>query len=106
MSIYWIVLFIACVTEIAWAISLKLLQQNFNLFWISVSGILTVLNMALLSFSMRGIPVGTAYAVWTGLGAVGVVTIGIVQFGDALTLTRLTFLSLIIIGVIGLKLIS
>lgn len=106
MSIYWIILFIACLTEIAWALSLKMIQEQFGIGWISVAGVLTVLNMVLLSFSMRGIPVGTAYAVWTGLGAVGIVTLGILLFGDAVTLPRLVFLALIIIGVIGLKLVS
>lgn len=106
MSIYWIVLFIACITEIAWAVSLKLIQENFNYWIVAASVFLTVLNMVLLSFSMRGIPVGTAYAVWTGLGAVGLVIVGIIFFGDAATLPRLAFVSLIIIGVVGLKLVS
>ena len=106
MSIYWIVLFIACLTEIAWAVSLKLIQENFNYWIVAASAFLTVLNMVLLSFSMRGIPVGTAYAVWTGLGAVGLVIVGITFFGDPATLPRLAFVSLIIIGVVGLKLVS
>ncbi|SRR5690606_12867043 len=106
MSIYWLVLFIACAFEVAWAITLKLIQTHFNVWTISVAGTLTVLNMVLLSFAMRGIPVGTAYAIWTGLGAVGVAIVGIVYFGDAVTLARLAFLGIIIIGVIGLKLVS
>lgn len=106
MSVYWIVLLIACAVEIAWAISLKLLQQHFNAWMVSLSAVLTVLNMALLSFAMRGIPVGTAYAVWTGLGAAGIAIIGILFFGDALTLPRLVFLGVIIVGVAGLKLVS
>jgi quaternary ammonium compound-resistance protein SugE len=106
MSTYWLVLFIACVFEIAWAITLKLLQTNLTPGFIALATFLTVANMGLLSYAMRGIPVGTAYAVWTGLGAVGVVTVGIFFFGDAVTGPRLAFLSCIIIGVIGLKLVS
>lgn len=106
MSIYWLVLFIAVGVEIAWAITLKLLQANLTPGFIALATFLTVANVGLLSFAMRGIPVGTAYAIWTGLGAVGIATIGIVFFGDAATPLRLAFLSLIIIGVIGLKLVS
>ena len=72
MNPYWWVLLAAVVVEIAWAMSLKWIQMQPGVASISTSLVLTALNMLALSFAMRGIPVGTAYAVWTGLGAVGI----------------------------------
>lgn len=106
MSIYWLVLFLACGTETAWAISLKLIQTHFSVWVVALTDVLTVVNMVMLSFAMRGIPVGKAYAIWIGLGGAGVAAIGVIFFGDAVTAARLGFLSLIIIGVVGLKLVS
>lgn len=68
MSLYWLVLFLACGTEIAWAIGLKLIQTHFSVWVVALAGVLTVVSMIMVSFAMRGIPVGTAYAIWTGLG--------------------------------------
>lgn len=103
MSIYWIVLFVAVVVEIAWALSMKWVQVSPGWLSIGSAGVLTVINMTLLSYAMRGIPVGTAYAVWTGLGAVGVTFFGVLLFHDPSTGLRFVFTGLIIIGVIGLK---
>lgn len=104
MSVYWVVLSIAVVTEVMWALSLKAVQQNPGAFTIGSCLVLTALNVGLLSFALRGIPVGTAYAVWTGLGAVGVVVAGIMLHQDPLTVRRIAFMALIVCGVIGLKL--
>ncbi len=104
MSIYWMVLFIAVGVEIAWALSLKLIYMHASPWPIAACAVLTVINVLLLSYAMRGIPVGTAYAVWTGLGAVGIAICGMIWFGDAFTYPRLAFMGLIIIGVVGLKL--
>ena len=103
MSIYWVVLLLAVLVEVAWALSMKWVQLAPG--WLSMGtvGVLTVLNMAMLSYAMRGIPVGTAYAVWTGLGAVGVTIFGILWFDDPASWARFAFVSLIIIGVVGLK---
>ncbi|XZG71183.1 DMT family transporter [Chitinibacteraceae bacterium HSL-7] len=106
MSQYWLVLAVAVVTEIIWALSLKYVQSNPHWWVIAGSVGLSFLNMALLSFAMRGIPAGTAYAIWTGLGAVGVCIGGIIWFGDPLGAARVAFLSLIVVGVIGLKAVS
>lgn len=106
MNVYWIVLFIACAVEIAWAISMKLMQQYPSVPMVLGVVTLTVLNMVLLSYAMRGIPVGTAYAIWTGLGAVGVTLLGVVLFGDPVTTARVGFLAVIIVGVVGLKAVS
>ena len=103
MTIHWLILFVAVFTEIAWALSLKAIQVNASVWTMGTSGVLTVLNMVLLSFAMRGIPVGTAYGIWTGLGAVGITVAGVMLYGDPMTTKRLAFLSLIIIGVVGLK---
>lgn len=106
MSIYWIVLFVAVFVEIAWALSLKFIQTHPGPWPITAAVVLTVLNMVLLSWAMRGLPVGTAYAVWTGLGAVGIALLGILWFGDPATPARLAFIAVIVAGVAGLKLTS
>ena len=100
MNPYWWVLLAAVVVEIAWAMSLKWIQMQPGVASISTSLVLTALNMLALSFAMRG----TAYAVWTGLGAVGITLLGVVFFQDPLGTARLGFLALIIVGVVGLKL--
>lgn len=103
MSVYWIVLLFAVLTEIAWALSLKLIHGEAPLWPIIACIVLTVVNVLLLSYAMRGIPVGTAYAVWTGLGAVGIAICGMLWFGDPFTLQRIAFMAMVVIGVVGLK---
>lgn len=104
MNLYWVVLLLAVVVEIAWAMSLKWIQVQPGVVSIGASLVLTALNMLMLSYAMKGIPVGTAYAVWTGLGAVGITVLGILFFKDPGSLSRLAFLGLVVIGVAGLKL--
>ena len=106
MNLYWVVLLLAVIVEIAWAMSLKWIQINPGVLSIGSSLVLTGLNMLMLSYAMRGIPVGTAYAIWTGLGAVGITLLGIVFFKDPANASRLSFMALIVVGVIGLKLTS
>ncbi|MET3116117.1 quaternary ammonium compound-resistance protein SugE [Undibacterium sp. GrIS 1.8] len=99
----WFILFVAGLLEVVWAIGLKY-TDNFSRLWPSVG---TVTAMAasvwLLSLAMKTLPVGTAYAVWTGIGAVGTVIMGIILFGDAATVTRLMCMGLIVAGIAGLK---
>jgi len=99
----WILLIIAGLFECGWAIGLKY-AQGFTVFWPSL---LTVIAMAisfwLLSIAMKTIPIGTAYAVWTGIGAVGVALLGITLFGESSNPLRLICLLLIILGIVGLK---
>ncbi|MFZ6843839.1 quaternary ammonium compound efflux SMR transporter SugE [Undibacterium sp. RuTC16W] len=99
----WLILFIAGLLEVVWAIGLKY-TDNFSRLWPSIG---TVAAMAasvwLLSIAMKTLPVGTAYAVWTGIGAVGTVILGIILFGDPATATRLICMGLIIAGIAGLK---
>ena len=71
MNLYWVVLLLAVIVEIAWAMSLKWIQVQPGVASIGTSLVLTALNMLMLSYAMKGIPVGTAYAVWTGLGQWG-----------------------------------
>ncbi|MDX1802818.1 MAG: multidrug efflux SMR transporter [Alcanivorax sp.] len=106
MNLYWWVLLAAVLVEIAWAMSLKWIQTSPGVPSIGTSLVLTALNMLMLSYAMRGIPVGTAYAVWTGLGAVGITVLGMVFFQDPVNALRIAFMALIVIGVVGLKLTS
>ncbi|MEJ7686012.1 MAG: quaternary ammonium compound efflux SMR transporter SugE [Variovorax sp.] len=102
----WIVLFFAGLLEIGWAIGLKY-TEGFTRLWPSIGTALSmVLSVVLLGWAMRTLPVGTAYAVWTGIGAVGTVTLGIVLFHEPATLARLACVGLIVAGILGLKLTS
>ena len=102
----WLILFIAGLFEIAWAIGLKY-TEGFTRLWPSVGTVAAMLmSVALLGLAMRTLPVGTAYAVWTGIGAVGTVILGIVLFAEPATAARLFCLGLILAGILGLKLTS
>jgi quaternary ammonium compound-resistance protein SugE len=99
----WIQLLVAAVFEIGWAIGLKY-SQGFTRFWPSVFTIAAMLaSFTLLALAVRTIPVGTGYAVWTGIGAVGTALLGIVLFSEPVTVLRIVCLILIVSGVIGLK---
>ncbi len=100
----WVVLVIAGLFEIGWAIGLKH-TEGFTRPWPTVGTVLAMLvSVALLGLAMRTLPVGTAYAVWTGIGAVGTVVLGIVLFGEPATAARLACVGLILAGIVGLKL--
>ena len=99
----WLILFIAGLFETAWAIGMKY-SHGFTRFWPSVFTLVSILiSMGLLAFSLKELPVGTAYAVWTGIGAVGTAILGIFLFGESKELIRLFFIFLIIIGIAGLR---
>lgn len=100
----WVVLIVAGIFETGWAIGLKY-TDNFTRLWPSVgTGICMVISVVLLGFAMQTLPVGTAYAVWTGIGAAGTVALGIVLFSEPATFARLACVGLIICGIVGLKL--
>jgi quaternary ammonium compound-resistance protein SugE len=102
----WFILFIAGIFETAWAIGMKY-SNGFTKLWPSIFTIICILiSMGLLSLSLKWLPVGTAYAVWTGIGAVGTAILGIVLFGESKEFIRLFFIFLIILGLIGLKVYS
>jgi len=99
----WIILFFAGLFEVGWAVGLKYTDG----FSKPLPTILTVAAMAislgLLGLAMKELPLGTAYAIWTGVGAVGTVIAGIILFGESMALVRLVSVALIITGLIGLK---
>ena len=101
-----ILLFVAGLFEIGWAIGLKY-THGFTRLWPSVGTALSMLvSVVLLGLAMRDLPVGTAYAVWTGIGAVGTVILGIALFNDPANAARLVCVGLIVAGILGLKLTS
>jgi len=100
----WIVLFVAGLFEIGWAIGLKY-TEGFSRLWPSVAtAVSMVISVVLLGWSIRTVPVGTAYAVWTGIGAAGTVLLGVLLFHEPASLARFGCIALIIGGVLGLKL--
>jgi quaternary ammonium compound-resistance protein SugE len=102
----WLILGIAIFTEICWALSLKW-AATLGSWQASVVPIaMSFLNMGLLALAMRDIPAGTAYAIWTGLGAVGVIIGGMILFGDRVNLVQAGFMVMIVIGVMGTKLFA
>ncbi len=102
----WIILLIAGAFEIGWAIGLKY-TDGFTRFWPSVAtAIGMILSFVLLGQALKSIPIGTAYAVWTGIGAVGTALIGMFCFGESREVLRLVCIGLIVAGVVGLKLVA
>ncbi len=102
----WVILFCAGLFEIIWAVGLKY-TDGFTRLWPSVTTIAAMLvSFALLSFALKTLPLGTAYAIWTGIGAIGTVTVGILLFGEAASAPRLLCVLLIVTGIVGLKLVS
>ena len=100
----WILLLVAGALEIVWAIGIKY-TDGFTKLWPSVLTIATATaSFFLLAQAVKALPVGTSYAVWAGIGAVGVAIVGILAFNESVHGSRLLFLSLIIIGIVGLKL--
>ena len=100
----WAILFVAGLFETIWAIGLKY-THGFSKLWPSVFTLTAMaISVFLLAHAMKSLPVGTAYAVWTGIGAVGAVVLGIALFHEPVTLARLGCVALIVSGLIGLKL--
>lgn len=103
---YWIILVIAGLFEIAWAVGLKY-TDGFSKIVPSIFTIASmIISMGLLAYAVKHIPVGTAYAVWTGIGAVGTAILGITLFNESKELLRIFFIFLIVIGIVGLKIFS
>jgi quaternary ammonium compound-resistance protein SugE len=102
----WAILFAAGLLEVGWAIGLKYTEG----FTRPLASVLTLAAMAgsilLLGLALKTLPIGTAYAVWTGIGAVGTAILGIALFGEPATLARLACIGLIVAGIVGLKLAS
>ena len=102
----WIYLFFAGLCEVVWALGLKQ-TDGFTKLWPSVITVaFMIISFQLLAMALKTLPVGTAYAVWTGIGAAGVAIIGVVFMGESAELGRLASLALIVLGVVGLKFFS
>ena len=100
----WVILFIAGLLEIGWAVGLKY-ADGFTRLWPSVATVVSLIgSMGLLAVALRTLPLGTAYAVWTGIGTVGTAVLGIVLFREPATAMRLTCIALIVAGIVGLRL--
>lgn len=100
----WIILFIAGLLEVVWAVGLKYTHGFSRLTPSVITVTAMIVSMALLARAMKSLPVGTAYAVWTGIGAVGAAITGIVLLGESASPMRLASLALIVLGIVGLKL--
>ncbi len=102
----WVVLFFAGLCEIGWAVGLKY-AEGFSRLWPSVAtGVAMLASVVLLGWSLKTLPLGTAYAVWTGIGAVGTAILGMLLFGESREAARLACIALIVAGIVGLKLVT
>lgn len=102
----WVYLFFAGLFEIGWAIGLKYSESFTRPVPTLVTVVCLIMSMLLLALAVRTLPMGTAYAIWTGIGAVGAVAAGILLFHEPATVARLFFAALIVAGIVGLKLAS
>lgn len=103
----WILLIIAGLFEIGWPLGFKLasMHSRYFIWFIGLSILSMGLSGYFLYLAQKSIPIGTAYVIWTGIGAIGTVLLGILFFHDSANIFRLLFLSLILIGIVGLKLV-
>ena len=100
----WLILIVAGLFEVTWAIGLKY-TEGFTRIWPTIGTVLAMLlSVGLLGLAMKSLPVGTAYGVWVGVGAVGTVILGIILLGEPANAARLVSVALIIAGIVGLKL--
>ena len=99
----WVILFVAGLFEIGWAVGLKYTDGFTRPLPTLLTAISLVVSMALLGLAVRTLPLGTAYAVWTGIGTIGTVALGIYLFDEPATTLRLLCISLIVVGIVGLR---
>jgi quaternary ammonium compound-resistance protein SugE len=102
----WIILFVAGLLEVGWAVGMKYTHGFTRPLPTVLTIVCVVLSMGLLGLAVRTLPLGTAYAIWTGIGTVGTVFLGILLFGEQATPARLLCIGLIVAGIIGLKLVT
>ena len=100
----WVYLFFAGLFEIGWAVGLKYTEGFTKLIPTALTALSMILSLGLLGLALRSLPLGTAYAIWTGIGAVGTVVLGILLFNEPAQIARLACVGLIIAGIVGLKL--
>ena len=102
----WLLLIVAGLCEVVWAVGLKY-AMGFTRFWPSVIVVVAmVASIGMLAWAARTLPIGTAYAVWVGIGAVGVALYGIIALGEPATVARIGFISLLVVAIVGLKWVS
>jgi quaternary ammonium compound-resistance protein SugE len=102
----WLILFIAGLCEIGWAVGLKYTEGFSRLGPSAATVVAMIASVVLLGWSLKVLPLGTAYAVWTGIGAVGTAILGIFLFGESKEVARLVSIGLIVAGIVGLKLLT
>lgn len=105
-NLAWILLLFAGLLEIVWSVSMKASHGFTKHHYTAITLVAAWLSFWLLGLALRQLPVGTAYAVWTGIGAVGAAVLGIVIFGESLTFARVGCIALIVCGILGLKVLS
>jgi quaternary ammonium compound-resistance protein SugE len=102
----WVTLFVAGLFEVGWAIGLKY-TEGFTKLWPTVLTVLSmIVSLWLLGLALKTLPVGTAYAIWTGVGTVGTAILGMILFGESTAALRLACIALIVAGILGLKLVT
>ncbi|MCU7650206.1 quaternary ammonium compound efflux SMR transporter SugE [Pseudomonas piscis] len=99
----WIILFFAGLFEVGWAVGLKYTDGFSRPLPTALTILAMAISLGLLGLAVKELPLGTAYAIWTGVGAVGTVIAGIILFGESMALVRLASVALIILGLVGLK---
>jgi len=106
ISMAWFVLFAAGLFEVGWAVGLKY-TDGFTRLWPSLATIASmIISLGLLGIALRSLPLGTAYAIWTGVGTIGTVILGVMLFGESAAIIRLACIGLIVAGIVGLKLVT
>lgn len=100
----WVILFFAGLFEVCWAVGLKYTEGFTRPLPTTLTIAAMLVSLGLLGLAMKDLPLGTAYAIWTGIGAIGTVVAGIVLFGESMALVRLLSVALILCGLVGLKL--
>ena len=102
----WIILLLAGLTEVGWAVGLKYTEGFTRLVPSALTVACMVVSLGLLGLALKTLPLGTAYAVWTGIGTIGTALLGITLFGESASALRLACIGLIVAGIVGLKLVS
>lgn len=106
VAMAWVILFVAGLFEIGWAVGLKYTEGFARPIPTALTAVSLIASMALLGWAVRTLPLGTAYAVWTGIGAVGTAALGVLLFHEPATAARLVCIGLIVAGIVGLKFFS
>jgi quaternary ammonium compound-resistance protein SugE len=103
MSMAWLLLILAGLCEVGWSAGLKLSNGFTHIGWSIATVIAIIASMVFLGLAVKTLPMGTAYGVWVGIGAVGAAVVGIVSFGEPATPARMFFIALMVVAIVGLK---